>query len=256
MIKYAASWTLRSYREICILAINAGYYLGPIACERRKSDRKIIYLRHDVDRFMSNAMQMALLERQLGVRSTYYLRVGAGYDWKAAIREISRLGHEVGYHYETMAKSEGNIKEALRLFESELESMRRVAPVNTAVAHGSPLSKWNNMDIWNIMRPADLGVLEPYMNLDTDSIAYFTDTGRSWCAARVNLRDKMGSASRRFKVRKTAELMEMIRDGTIRRMCIQTHPERWSYSTASHARSLAFDLLANSVKLLIASKRS
>jgi len=59
-----------------------------------------LILRHDVDRLPINALRMAKLENELGIEGTYYFRiVPESYD-ENIIRQIAKLGHEIGYHYE------------------------------------------------------------------------------------------------------------------------------------------------------------
>lgn len=65
-----------------------------------------IYLRHDVDRSLEKALAMANRERQLGVKSTYFVRLHSRYyncysfPGLKALREIMSAGHEIGLHTE------------------------------------------------------------------------------------------------------------------------------------------------------------
>ena len=63
---------------------------------------KTVILRHDVDRLPKNALAMAKLEHGMGVVATYYFRaVPESWDEKI-ILQIYSLGHEIGYHYESL----------------------------------------------------------------------------------------------------------------------------------------------------------
>ena len=64
------------------------------------------------------------------------------------IRKIRDLGHEIGYHYEVLSKTNGDYAKAIALFSEELEEFRKICPVKTICMHGSPLSKYNNRDLW------------------------------------------------------------------------------------------------------------
>ena len=63
---------------------------------------RCVVLRHDVDQHPRSALRMAAIERELGVRSSWYFR------WRTADgRVIGRLradGFEVGFHYETLTR--------------------------------------------------------------------------------------------------------------------------------------------------------
>ena len=60
---------------------------------------KTIVLRHDVDALPNNSLQFARLEAEREIRGTYYFRTVPGSFDEKIIKEISGLGHEIGYHY-------------------------------------------------------------------------------------------------------------------------------------------------------------
>ena len=61
-----------------------------------------VILRHDVDARPQNSLRLARLEHTLGIRGTYYFRIPHTFQ-PSIIQEIASLGHEIGYHYETLA---------------------------------------------------------------------------------------------------------------------------------------------------------
>ena len=76
--------------------------------------RKYVILRHDVDLLPHNALAMAQLEHDLGIRGTYYFRiVPESFDF-GVIEKIAELGHEIGYHYEdvdlVVKRQKANVK--------------------------------------------------------------------------------------------------------------------------------------------------
>ena len=70
----------------------------------RSNFNKVIILRHDVDLLPGNSLATAKLESSLGVTGTYYFRTIPETFKPDVIKEIEGLGHEVGYHYETVEK--------------------------------------------------------------------------------------------------------------------------------------------------------
>jgi len=63
--------------------------------------------------------------------------------------------------------------------------------------HGSPLSPYDNRDLWKKYDYRELGILgEPYMDLDFGKVGYLTDTGRRWDGEKVSVRDKVGDGER------------------------------------------------------------
>ena len=95
-----------SHYEDCIdKALELGYKIGPV-CDWTilNESTKFILLRHDVDFSLQCAFQLALVESRLKVRSTYYVMLQSDYYNALSsvnvkiIKAISDLGHEIGYH--------------------------------------------------------------------------------------------------------------------------------------------------------------
>lgn len=64
---------------------------------------KVVIMRHDVDLVPQNALRLALIENEYGIKSSYYFRACPGSWNEDIIREIADMGHEVGYHYEDVS---------------------------------------------------------------------------------------------------------------------------------------------------------
>src|SRR5687767_3822097 len=65
--------------------------------------RNFVCLRHDVDCHPLGTVDMAVLEAEEGVRSTWYILMTAHYNPRSkacrqAIRRLVELGHEIGLH--------------------------------------------------------------------------------------------------------------------------------------------------------------
>jgi len=253
----ARDWTLDKYEELCAAVLAAGYTVRRIDEYLLEPVRPCVLLRHDIDRIPGNALAMAELEAQLGIRATYYVRkVPSAYD-DGLVSRLDSLGHEVGYHYEVLSKTKGNVDAALELFSSELAELRVHAPIRTASSHGSPLSPWDSLDIWHHASPSDFGLLgEAYLQIDYSDVAYYTDTGRSWFAEGTNLRDRVESKDLELEtVRTTDELVAIVEAKRYPAICIQTHPERWNATAIGETRSLLFDWSANTAKRAIRALR-
>lgn len=153
---------------------------------------KFVILRHDVDKKETNSLLNAQIENLLGIVGTYYFRIVSGSFDENVIRGIYDLGHEIGYHYEDLAIAKGDHKKAIMLFEQNLAKLRRIVPVETICMHGSPLSRWDNRQLWKYYDYRDFGIIgEPYFDIDFDEVLYLTDTGRRWDGESVSVRDKV-----------------------------------------------------------------
>ena len=212
-------------------------------------------IKHDVDLRPSYSLRIAQEESMVGMKTTYYFRtVPESYD-KEIIQQIVSLGHTIGYHYENLATCHGDMAAAYDDFCHNLERLRKIVPVTTACAHGSPLSKWNNQNLWSHYDIHSLGILyEPMLDTDFTSTLYLTDTGRRWNGQSISIRDKV-KQSLPLSFRTTDDIIHAINDinHPIHHigLLINTHPQRWMPFSLRWTEELVLQNTKNIVKSLI-----
>lgn len=192
-------------------------------------EKRMIILRHDVDKKPSNSLIVAQIETQLGVRGTYYFRT-KGSNWNGKIIEaIAGMGHEIGYHYENMETCGGNIDKAFEDFQKNLEKVRKITDVKTICMHGSPRSKFNNKDLWKKYDYKKTGIVgEPYIDIDFTKVLYLTDTGRCWNGNQYSIRDKVNT-SFDMSFHRTHQIIYAAENKTLPDQIMFTfHPQRWT----------------------------
>ena len=210
----------------------------------------LIILRHDIDFLPQNALRMAQLEHELGIRGTYFFRIIPKVFDEKIIREIAGLGHEIGYHYETMDSCNGDIDKAYEEFCRNLEKFRQLYPVQTICMHGSPRSKYDNKMIWSKYHYKDLGIIgEPYFDIDFNEFAYFTDTGRRWNGDKVSIRDKVNSKYN-FNFKTTRQIIDNV-DKLPDKIMFTIHPQRWHDRPWPWLKELVWQNVKNGVKYLL-----
>ena len=172
------------------------------------------------------------------------------------IKAVYDLGHEVGYHYESLSDTNGDIKKAIINFSDNLNKFRNIVPVTTCSMHGRPLKSFDNRDIWKIKENHDflLNELkisgEVYLDIDYSDIAYINDTGRNWTSGKSNIRDRVNSKIiTEFTL--GAELLEYFKNKPNSKICFQIHPERWANNAIGWAISLSFDTIVNFIKMIL-----
>ena len=245
-------FTMAKYGELCRVLLSSGY--TPVTVYQYLTEPpagRVVVLRHDVDRKPENALAMAELEHDLGICSTYYFRHPATFV-PETIREIETLGHEVGYHYEVLAKAKGDCDAAIGLFARELAELREICDVRTICMHGSPLSRHDNRDLWKEYDFREFGIAgEAYLSMAGKGLRYLTDTGRNW-GGKHSVRDAMpGAGAVLPSVATTDDLIDWIASAGEEGLYLTVHPERWAVNEVEWAASYMKDLVMNAGKMIL-----
>ena len=213
-------------------------------------------IRHDIDRRPLKALRMAQLENQMGIRSSYYFRVKPHVFKPSIIRAIQRLGHEIGYHYETLSDARGDHLLAMQQFGRHLKRLRSIANIHTICMHGRPFSPHNNLDLCRNTETrskictAQKILCELYLDIDYDDMAYLCDTGRKWDQHLAIIRDRVNShVAVSLKLGK--ELLQALLDKLWILFVFQVHPELWSENEAEFFAQYVIDAWINLGKKLL-----
>lgn len=247
-------FTIHKFKSLCEAIVDNYPTITMAEYVEGSHPERFVIMRHDVDRMPGHSLETARIEEGLGIRATYYFRAKKGVFKPDIMRNIRDLGHEIGYHYETLSDTNGDHDKAIRLFQSNLDKFRHICDVRTVCMHGRPLSKYDNRDLWNGYDFRDFGITgEAYLSTG-DDLDYFTDTGRNW-NNRNNLRDFAPSKTKNFSVNTTDDLIDSIESGELNYLYILTHPERWSLSAVDWAFYSALDRAFNMGKMIISNLR-
>jgi len=97
-------FTIDAYRQLLNLIRSKGYPF----CFYHEADllEKAVILRHDVDFSLDKAVEMAKLEHEMGIRSTYFILLTTDFYnvfSKRSYEKLNRIlsyGHEIGLHFD------------------------------------------------------------------------------------------------------------------------------------------------------------
>lgn len=143
---WSSQWQL--YRNLLTVTLDNGYRVmsldewvhGP-----PDPSTPCLIVRHDVDQQPASALRMAQIEREFGLRGTWYFR------WRTAhpivVAQIADWGGAIGLHYETLSRlalSEGlrevdecRIAHCRSILRQEIAAFRaRFGPVRSISPHG------------------------------------------------------------------------------------------------------------------------
>ena len=118
-------FTIKAYTQLINVLQNKDFCFQTFERFIMSPEKKALIMRHDVDRLPGNALKIAELEESLGVRGSYYFRVGKQSFEEEIIKKIAGMGHEVGYHYESLsvaARSKDFRKSEIRSTKCETNS--------------------------------------------------------------------------------------------------------------------------------------
>ncbi len=104
-------FTYQAYKDLLELLRNQGYAL--CGYHNYTEFPRCAILRHDIDSSLSQAVKLAALEAEEGVRSTWFVLLRTEFynpfsnNGLAALQRIQSLGHEIGLHFDEAAYVSG-----------------------------------------------------------------------------------------------------------------------------------------------------
>lgn len=247
-------FTLKQLRLLLMRHLQDGNHFSTFSSflKNKNEMNKSVLLRHDVDLKPENSLATAKLEHSLGIKGTYYFRIIPQTLKPDIIKEITDLGHEIGYHYEDMDlvhsdNLDKHINLAYLSFQKNLDILRKITPITTICMHGSPRAKYDNKMIWTKYDYKKLGLIgEPYFDIDFNEFLYLTDTGRRWNGDKVSVRDKVNSKYK-FDLKTTQDVINAIPQFPDKIM-ITIHPQRWDDRFIPWFQELVSQNMKNIVK--------
>ena len=161
---------LDAYAGLLEAALEQGYEVHAVGSFWRLGElpgadpaRRILVLRHDVDTDPATAGTLWQIDRQLGVRSSYFFRLGT-FDPDLAGR-VGSAGGEASYHYEELATiikrrrirtrnaALATLPEAQADFARNLERLRAATglPMRVVASHGDFVNRRLAVANWEVL---------------------------------------------------------------------------------------------------------
>ena len=132
-------FTLKNYKRCIELSLKNSYKFITMnnffSQENLNEHEKQIILRHDVDTQLDVAVKKAKIEKDLGVKSTYFIRLHSHSYNPLCLKDYNKIikiihyGHEIGLHYESDFYCYTS-KEALYLLNKEVEILNDFFNIN------------------------------------------------------------------------------------------------------------------------------
>ena len=190
-----------------------------------------LVIKHDVETNVPKALRMAQIEKQHGIRATYYVQSYLLADNAETLQQIAALGHEVTYHYDVLDANGGNMVAAQREFAATLKDFAALnLPVKTVCPHGNPLMQRHGWDSnKDFFRSAEVAqkypnILDVVVQLPTllAYYDYYSDAGYAWQRI-VNVSDN--DRHNHGDVPVTQQQLLQATEAKV--SIVSTHPHRW-----------------------------
>jgi hypothetical protein len=173
-VEFTYDW----YRELLTEIVDAEFRDRSFADKITKGD---VILRHDVDWAPRKAVELARIESEYGLTSTYFFLITSPFyniheaSVREAIKKIQEMGHRIGLHFSTHQYWESNpgrgtVSEKV---SSELSALSSVIP------EVDPHVSFHNPPEW-IFRESWPDFVSTYEARFFENIEYLADSNQRW----------------------------------------------------------------------------
>lgn len=172
-------FTIKAYLELLKILKKEGYNF----CLYNESGKfgKSVIIRHDVDISIEKALEMAIIENKMGVKSTYFILLSTNFynifskqSFKK-LQEIILLGHEIGLHFDEKRYDIKNIDEMKRYIKIESSILGKLLNINVKVVSMHRPSSFvleNDINFNNI--------INTYSSKYFKEMKYISDSRMNW----------------------------------------------------------------------------
>lgn len=107
-------FTYKAYEDLVSLLINKKYSF--VSYHNYRNFEKCVIMRHDVDYSLDKAVFLAKLEKDLGIKSTYFVLISSPFynllslEERKKVEKILNNGHEIGLHFDELNYTEEEYK--------------------------------------------------------------------------------------------------------------------------------------------------
>ncbi|WP_342598762.1 hypothetical protein MHB48_14950 [Psychrobacillus sp. FSL H8-0483] len=172
-------FTIKAYIKLLDLLRHKGYYF----CLYRESEtvKKSVIIRHDVDFSLDKALEMARIEQDLAVKSTYFILLSTNFynvfskESFEKLKQIESLGHEIGLHFDEKRYKIHTIEDMQKSVELEAEVLGKLlnTDINVVSMHRpSKLVLENDIQFHKL--------INSYSSKYFKSMKYVSDSRMNW----------------------------------------------------------------------------
>lgn len=174
-------FTENNYRAMLRLAKSKFEFL--FLGENKKQSQGILW-RHDIDHSIERALQMAKIEAEEDIKSTYFLYLHSEMysifekETLSQIQEILSLGHRIGLHFDITFYAPQNAEDVVDNIEFEKNIIERLLSLNLGYISFHFPQFENHLINWR--QESFCGMINTYSQSITDNYEYISDSNGFW----------------------------------------------------------------------------
>lgn len=143
--------------------------------------KKVVILRHDIDTSLHKAIELAKLENEIGVSSTYFVLLSTNFynifskESNIILSEITKLGHGIGLHFDEKRYEISGLKKLEYYVQKECEILGIALGTEIKLVSMHRPSKWiidNNIQFEKI--------INTYSKRFFSDFKYLSDSRMHW----------------------------------------------------------------------------
>ena len=201
-------FTFSNYQRLLQLALNMGFIFGDYYLDHSGKSYKEIVWRHDVEFSVHNALKMAKIEKELGIKAYYFFQIHSEFysifekEIYLLAKEIVKLDHYIGLHFDAHfweIQDQKELEECLFNDIKLLESLLGVEIKSFSYHNTTPQLLALNDTYY-------AGMLNVYAKLIREKYRYCTDSTGIWRYERLG---------------------DVLQDSSIQYLQVLTHDGMW-----------------------------
>ena len=249
------------YWEQFCKKLNKDGIVGIPAKDVRKTMKKFLVLKHDVENTVPRAYRLAEIEYKYGHRGSYYVHAYLlnNRENVELLKKMQKMGHEISYHHDVMDSSHGDLKLAKDEFEKNRILFEDLGfHICTVCQHGNPVIERvgysSNRDFFRSKHIQELypdiaDIMVNYKAKYQIDYTYYSDAGRKFKLIFDPINnDIVKSDDKNIEYESLDEMLASMDQRAI----ISTHPHRWTESAVSYVvKEKAFRVVKLTARILM-----
>ncbi len=229
-----------------------------------KDGKPYLILKHDIETNVSKAYALACIEKKYGHCGSYYVQaylLNSRRNIKL-LTKMSKMGHEISYHYDVMDSNKGRLTEAIKEFEENRKIFEDNGfQITTVCQHGNPVIErkgyTSNRDFFRsnkvqALYPEISDIMVNFHVVTKTEFQYYSDAGRRFQKIYDPLNNDIIDSSNKNIC--YDELDDILKDviNSKENIIISIHPHRWNRSVfINQIKTGIFFIVKKSVRILV-----